>query len=499
MKNNPANPLISLSGVTLRLADRWVVRDVEWSIREGENWVIWGANGAGKTTLARALLGEAAVVRGRIRRHYREGLSPDAPVREVVMVSGDDYHHLLQREQFLDEMRTFSGRIGETTSVADLFASLPVPDVSDPIGAVLVGDQLLAKPLTALSAGEMRRVLIARALRRNPFLLVLDEPFNGLDAAARAGLTDILETLSTAGVRMVLISHRLSEIPACFTHLLQIEQGRVVWQGARADFAVSETSSASADVVGQVQWSVPAGETQPTRAEGEALIRMRGVTVRYGTTVVLDGIDWSVRQGEHWALVGPNGAGKTTLLNLISGENPQGYANALEIFGLPRGPQLPLWQLRSAIALVDDHLQARFQRRISGLEVVCSGFFDSIGLYRRSSARQRRLARQWIDRLGLAGLADRPMTGLSFGQQRMLLIARCMVKAPRLLILDEPCNGLDPGNRRRLLALLDRIGQASSPALLYVTHRRDELPTCITHCLYIAAGRVVRAGPVSRV
>jgi molybdate transport system ATP-binding protein len=100
---------------------------------------------------------------------------------------------------------------------------------------------------------------------------------------------------------------------------------------------------------------------------------------------------------------------------------------------------------------VNDALQAHFQRRMSGFEVVCSGFHDSVGLYRVCTQDQRRAARDWIERLALTDLAERPFPALSFGQQRMLLVARAMVKSPRLLILDEPCNGLIRANRQRLL------------------------------------------------
>ncbi len=493
-------PLITLIGATLRLAGRWVVSDVDWCLRQGENWVIWGANGAGKSTLAKALMGQVAVVRGRIRRHYLEDNSAPAAGREVVLVSGEEYHHLLQREQLLDEMRAFSGRLSETTTVADLLDTAKSDSVAAAarpclLMAALLGEALLAKPLTVLSSGEMRKVLIARALRRDPLLLILDEPFNGLDSASRDQLAKTLETLHAAGIRLVLISHRLRDIPPCFDHLLHLDRGRVVWQGRMSVFLAKDAVSRP-PVANARRRRTPDRQMPESGAVGEPLIRMRGVTVRYGDTVVLDRIDWTVRVGEHWALVGPNGAGKTTLLNLITGDNLQGYANALEIFGRPKGPERPLWQIRREIALVGDVLQARFQRRMSGLDVVCSGFHDSVGLYRRCTEQQRGIAREWIDRLGLAELAGQSMLALSFGQQRMLLVARCLVKSPRLLILDEPCNGLDRVNRRQLLAILDRIGRRAAPSLLYVTHRREELPGCITHCLSLSAGRVVRAGPI---
>ena len=492
------HPFITLEDVALRVGDLRILAGTNWCIAYGQNWVIWGPNGAGKTTLAKALLGTAAVVQGRIRRHYEQAGDGARFRSAVALVSPEQYHDLYRREQLLNEMRHFSGQVNQTTRGHFLLAdggnvALPGEDSRwEYIDALLGVSQLAAKPLDALSSGEMTKLLLARALVRNPRMLILDEPFNGLDTASQKALMTIITRLGAEGTQMILITHRLAEIPDNFRHVIRLDRGRVTWQGTRTDFIASITASpSSAPEMSLGQFQPDTAVNQDTTNSDDAIVQMRQVTVTYGDQVVLDSVDWTVRAGENWALIGPNGAGKSTLLRLITGDNLQGYANDLVLFGHRKGAGQSVWEIKQFIGVVADDLQARYQRTLSGYDVVCSGFFDSVGLYRRCTPEQRRIAGQWIELLGLTDLAPLPFARLSFGQQRLILIARAMVKSPRLLILDEPCNGLDLAHRRRLLALLDVIGRHGRTNLLYVSHRADEIPACITHWLFLEAGRVL--------
>jgi molybdate transport system ATP-binding protein len=486
-----AGPFITLDGVTVRVADKWVLNDLSWQIKTGENWVVWGANGAGKTTLAKALLGDASVVKGHIHRHYAPSRSRGSRRTPVALVSADQHQDFYQHQQRLDAMAHFSGRWETGAPASGLLEARPVEDRAyrAELVRLLTLEAVLNKPVRVLSTGEMRKLLIARALLQHPRLLVLDEPFNGLDAASQAHLIPVLNRLGRNGVQMVLITHRQLEIPAVFSHLLCLENGRMQWQGPIRDFFSKRGAAAS-----QAAQDARPPSAQPSMganlADPVPLIQMRDVCVRYGEHRVLEGITWTLRQGEHWALIGPNGAGKSTLLKLIIGDNLQGYANELILFGRPKGSGESVWQIKQQIGYVADDLQLRYQKRMSGLDVVCSGFFDSVGLYRRCSDTQRQSAQACLERTGISDLGCRLFPKLSFGQQRMVLIARAMVKAPRLLILDEPCNGLDANNRRKLLAMLDLIGRSTAANLLYVSHRSDEIPACITHRLHLSAGRV---------
>ena len=220
---------------------------------------------------------------------------------------------------------------------------------------------------------------------------------------------------------------------------------------------------------------------------------MNHVTVRYGPTVILRNLNWRVHNDQHWAVMGPNGAGKSTLMALISADHPQAYANQIFLFGQRRGSGESIWEIKRHIGMVSFEQQVRYQAAITAFEVVLSGFFDSIGLFRLASAGQRRHTWDWIQRLGLEKLAPTPFTRLSQGERRLALLARAVVKRPRVLILDEPCQGLDPVNRRRVLRAVDQVAQAGCQ-LIFVTHHPGELPQCITHQLHLPGPR--EKGPI---
>jgi molybdate transport system ATP-binding protein len=236
-------------------------------------------------------------------------------------------------------------------------------------------------------------------------------------------------------------------------------------------------------------------ELPPPPPAPPELVSLRQVRVAYGESVILTDVTWTVRAGECWALQGPNGSGKTTLLSLLNGDNPQAYANDIRLFGRPRGSGESIWDLKRRIGWVAPEMQAHYAPATACREVVASGFFDSIGLYRDPTAEQQAEVARWLAGLGLAAHADQPFGALSAGEQRLVLFARALVKNPPLLVLDEPCVGLDPANRDRIVRLVDALGRQPGRALIYVTHHEEELPPAITHRLRLAQGRVVACGP----
>src|SRR6185369_14297679 len=204
---------------------------------------------------------------------------------------------------------------------------------------------------------------------------------------------------------------------------------------------------------------------------GVNLIELRNVTVQYGNAVILRNLHWIVREGESWALLGPNGSGKTTLLSLILGDNPQAYVNHVVVFGKRRGDGQSVWQLKKHIGWVSPELQLHFDDTASVFEVVASGFYETIGLFQRPTPRQAAAARRWLKRFDLINSADLPLFSLSAGLQRMTLLARALVKNPRLLILDEPCQELDSAHRDLILQKVDALIRARSVTAIFVSHR----------------------------
>jgi molybdate transport system ATP-binding protein len=478
--------LFRLDGATLRVGPRRLLPDTNWTLRVGQNWVIMGNNGAGKTTLAGTLTGGTAVVAG--RRWVDRSRWDRSAVRRV---SFEAQQRLVAWDENHDEARGFAQRESRGASVRRVLETRRRAAGAE--GAALETwlrqTGLMAwldREIRNLSTGEIRQVMIARALLAAPRLLIVDEPFDGLDVSARRRLAGMLSTLMAGGLQMILITHHTDEILPGITHYLMLRDGRLAEQGRWRPVAGAPVPGPAGpgDMSGPVE-SVARPLANRRDDATPDLIRMRDVTVAYDGRRVLDRLNWRVRPGENWAVCGPNGAGKSTLLQLICGDHPQAYANVIYLFGRRRGSGETIWDIKRPIGLVSNALQIRYRKPLDGLAVILSGYFDSVGLYRRASAAQIEAARAWAARLGIEHLLDRQFRRLSNGERRMLLIARAMVKAPRLLILDEPCQGLDPHNRMRLLEMLGMIVTTHPTQLIYVSHRLDEIPACTTHELHL--------------
>jgi molybdate transport system ATP-binding protein len=475
---------------SLRLRDRVVLAGITWEVRLGEHWAVVGPNGAGKSTLVRALTGEVPVVRG--------GIFPPEPARlrqQAVCLSFEQTRRWMAQEDRRETYQAFSGRDDGGARVGDFIrrprgrAGAGGRDMLDRVRI----DHLIHRRIRELSSGEMRRFQIALALGAAPRLLILDEPYDGLDRTARQELAVILDELMNADRAVVLVTHRRSEIPAKATHVIGVNMGRIVFQGRREALLDAGRMEALFAAPVSPLLELPAAVTSPARPPdrpSEILVELRNVTVRHRGVPVFEPFSWTVESGQHWAVCGPNGSGKSTLLSLVVGDHPQAYANFVSVFGKLRGGGGSVRETRAGVGLVSAELQLRYRKEITAIEVVMSGFFDSIGLYRRASPDQQAAAGAWLDSLGLRALAGKTFNHLSQGEQRMVLLARAMVKPPRLLVLDEPCQGLDAGNRRRVLDAVERIVAAGSTTVLFVSHHAEEIPAGIRHHLVlIRAGR----------
>jgi molybdate transport system ATP-binding protein len=354
---------------------------------------------------------------------------------------------------------------------------------------VLGLDRLLSRDINQISNGERRKVLLARALLRNPRLLILDNPFTGLDVAFRAKLKQMISSLMKDEMRVILVMNDRDEIPPGITHVLLMDDRGVVAQGPGEMILKRSPAQGGVELEGPAITMLPSTEDQET--DHQVLVDMEHVSVSYAGVPILNDINWTVRKGEKWALLGPNGAGKTTLLSLILGDNPHAYAHEITLFGIRRGSGESIWDIKRNIGWVAPELHLYYPKNVTCYDVVCSGFFSFVGRHRRCSPQQRETARGWLQRLGFLQHADMAFGRISEGEQRMILIARALVKDPGLLVLDEPCQGLDAGNRDRVLRMVEAIGSDLDTTIIYVTHHRDALPKVITHVLRLDEGRVV--------
>ncbi|MEJ2199665.1 MAG: molybdate ABC transporter ATP-binding protein ModF [Desulfuromonadaceae bacterium] len=467
---------IFLDQVTATINDGAQLREISLRIGEGEHWAILGANGSGKSALGRLLCNRLEIQSGRCQFAASCGY-----------VSFEGVDEILARERYLDDS-DFLGYPDPGTRARDfILGSDPTaPERLFELATTLEFVHILDRGLRFLSAGEMRKVVIARALLENPQLLVLDEPFDGLDLQSCAQLRQLIGRLMSKAIRVVLLLNRFSEILPEITHIAYLQDCRLLAAGPRESLlqatALRRFHAFHYTLPERLPALDAATRIRPVVAT-EPLIEMRQVRVSYGGQAVLQGIDWTVQKGEHWQVTGPNGAGKSTLLSLISGDNSQAYGNDIRLFGVQKGSGESIWEIKRRIGLVSAALQQDYRVGITAKLAVVSGFFDSIGVYGRWSRQQLDIAQEWLALLRMQQHAQTPLRNLSYGEQRLILLARAMVKQPELLILDEPCQGLDEINREMVLKVIDYLGCSGTTQLLYVTHHPEDRLSCISHHL----------------
>ncbi len=506
-------PVLRMENVTIRSKNRLCFGGTNWGIGENEQWALIGPTGAGKSIFVKALSGHLPVVQGQIVNYF-DGTPEGRPYLnrgEIILVSAETQRDVLQQHAAFHQARWQSIQGDDIPTVAAYFHG---PDVDDRVtcesdnqatdeatqairqaGAVeLLGiNHLLERKLIHLSNGEGRKVLLAHALMQSPRLLILDDPFSGLDAESRKTLISSLATiLESRQQKLLIVVSREEEIPEGITHVLGIADHQIVTQGPKAEvcasaFARSVFKASPVPDAEEIRLPVAEWSALPP---GTPLIEFHKVRVKYQGVQVLKDITWTMRQGEHWAIRGPNGAGKSTLLSLILADNPQAYANNVKIFGRQRGSGESIWDIKRHIGWVAPEIHMYYPNRVDCRAVVCSGFFDSVGLYQTVTPAQTDTADQWMRVLDIIRLAGRPFQETSIGEQRLVLLARALVKQPRLLILDEPCQGLDGFHRARILHILDELLVQAPVSLLYVTHHLDDLPRAVTHVLHLEQGRM---------
>lgn len=424
-----------------------------------------GASGAGKSALAAALTGAGELISGE-----RNGT-----VEHAGIVSLEAQAELIERERLRDDS-DITDRVHEGTPVREMLEEVSVDTA---LLKKLIGlfrlEPLLERGFGKLSTGESRKVLYTRALTSKPEFLIIDGPFEGLDAKTVPLISDILEQLATE-LPMMLVINRFDELPGFVTHVAFLEKGHLKTTLETADSEALQLLSRflhlkSTDI------AIPptiGSEKAPLLDKNAPLVNIRDASIRYTGNLVFEHLDWRIEAGQHWQLTGTNGSGKTCLLNLITGDHPQCYSNDIFVCGFQRGNGESIWDIKQYIGYVSSALQWDYRVSINSKNVILSGFYDSIGLYTRAGERQQVIADQWLHVLGFEDRADQPFNQFSYGDQRLLLIARAMVKHPVLLILDEPCFGLDDLSRQLVLALIEKICAGSESTVIYVNHHAQD-------------------------
>jgi molybdate transport system ATP-binding protein len=478
-----SEPVVHITNLNLWYRQKAVLQDLNWTINPSENWLVYGASGSGKTTLAKAIAGLVRA-NGNITLNFK----PEAAQPPVVHYVANWYQFkdLEGQSNFYYQQRYNKQAVEVTATVRAELESYGKKhgldfDTAERIMSDLGFAALIDSTLIQLSSGEHKKLQLVKALWLNPQLLILDQPYNGLDARSRKNLNTLLDELAEQGTQLILIANDMA-IPACIDRFAEIREGKLVEISASdrmADFFTVETVP-----------PVPAflrGNSAP--ASSDSVVKMIDINISYGEKQVLRGVNWEVRSGEKWLLQGHNGSGKSTLLSLICGDHPQAYSNNFYLFGNKRGTGESIWEIKARIGLISPELHWYFDPSATVWQSIASGFYDSSGLFCEPGSTKHAQADELVGYFGLDEYKNVLMTELPLGKQRLALLARTIIKNPELLILDEPCQGLDLHQTRYFNMLVDELCD-NGTTLIYVGHFDALVPACIEKRILLENGAV---------
>lgn len=449
------------------------------TIRPGVNVVI-GANGSGKSTLGNILESGWNFRTNRIVSDSGRPNIRKIEFSDIHSLSGLSVGYYQQRYEssMNDDIPTVAQVIGNRLSSPlweELTTLFSMPSVED-------------RKINFLSSGELRKLLIINALLEDPDILILDNPYIGLDARSRQTLDDAIEALSAKGMTVILLIANPDDIPSSVTAVIpmkSMEIGKIVTGFDNIgelknslyrlfDFAIDMSA-------------IPAPPRPDTDPVG-TVVKLDGCSVRYGQTTIIDSLSWEITDGQCWALAGPNGSGKSTLLSLLCADNPQAYSNDIILFGRRRGTGESIWDIKRRIGYISPEMALHFNASGNVLTIVAQGLNDTTGLFIPLKPGQAEIAAKWLRLLHLEHLSDRMFNTLSSGERQMVLLARTFIKQPRLLILDEPLHGLDYARSRAIRGVINHFAARSSayPAqypmtIIFVSHYASEMPECIKY------------------
>ena len=427
-------------------------------LQDGQQIAIVGDNAAGKTDLVNIILGRKRLPGNPIRYDFSPSPSPMASdnIRYIAFqdaygATGSNYYH---------QQRWNSTEIDEDD------------------------------PTATMSSGELRKFQISRALSSKPRVLILDNPYIGLDASSRDYLTALLgELCATERIMIILVMSRVDVLPPFITHVIPVKDmvpGRMLPAAElRPETEFPAVSAAVADAILSLPHKDYSSNGFYHAQKGDVILKFNDISIRYDSRTILKDLSWTVREGECWALTGQNGAGKSTLLSLVCADNPQAYACDFEIFGHKRGTGESIWDIKRHIGYVSPEMCRSYQKNITAQEVVASGLFDTVGLYMHPDEDQFRISLYWMRIFGIEDLAQRSFLKLSSGEQRLCLLARAFVKDPELLILDEPMHGLDLNKCHIIKGIINTFVERPHKTLIMVSHYQSELPNCISRHLVL--------------
>ena len=473
----------------------WAMAEpVDFTLNRGEHIAIVGKNGAGKSMLVDIITSRHPAFPNMVEYDF------DAPYDHIKYITfrdtygGDnDRTYFLQQRWNQMEIDEETPTVGSKLEGAYRLAGDDTPErraLQQHIYQLFHLENLLDKYIILLSSGELRKFKLAASLFTDPRVLIMDNPFIGLDAPTRDQLKSLLATLSEERqLQIILVLAKSDEIPDFITHVVEVRDmhvlpkvARATFLEARAPFPTRMLTEKQQTLLEQLSANIG---TPTSQGKDTQVIGFNKVSIRYGERTILKDLDWTVKQGERWSLSGQNGSGKSTLLSLVCADNPQAYACDITLFGHRRGSGESIWDIKRHIGYVSPEMHRSYRQDIPAIRIVASGLQDTIGLYAKPNEAEYAVCRQWMEIFGIGHLAERTFLKMSSGEQRLVLLARAFVKSPDLLILDEPLHGLDNYNRRLVKDIIEAYCQQPDKTLVFVTHYKEELPAVIDHAIFL--------------
>jgi molybdate transport system ATP-binding protein len=474
-------PIVHIQNLNLQYQQKLVLRDLNWTIQKGEHWVLCGISGSGKSTLAKIIAGLENGF-GEIKINF--DLASKLPAQVLLVESWYQFKNVEGVANFYYQQRYTAQQAKETLTVNAELAhygkenNLAYADVYSILNALGFAE-LKDSQLIELSSGEHKKLQLVKALWLKPQLLIIDQPYVGLDAASRKKLNDLLDEACAIGVHLILISNE-DELPKSINHFAEIQKGKLVAIKSKIHAAV--LSKIDLGNIPQFLKVAPIYQSQQ-------IAKMVDVNISYGEKQVLKNINWEVKAGEKWLLQGPNGSGKSTLLSLINGDHPQSYANELYLFGSKRGSGESIWDIKEHIGLISPEFHWYFDTNATVFQSIASGLYDSVGLFKTLPYSKVIQVDELINYLGLTESKNDLLNTLPLGKQRLVLLARTIIKNPELLILDEPCQGLDKYQTQYFNQLIDEIA-SNGMTVIYVGHYESQLPATLEKRIVLEDGKV---------
>ena len=476
--------IISIRGGMAGRPEWRLSEKADFELNENEHIAIVGPNGGGKTFLAE-MITMTHPMYGPVSTYDFSPSEKPLISDNIKYLTFRDSYGTADSEYFLQQRwnaDTVDPDMPTIRQLLDKAYEISGPDTAerramrDHLYGMFQIEPLLDSQIIKLSSGELRKFQIIKILVYNPRVLVMDNPFLGLDAEARGYLLGILDTLAASGwTRMILVMPDCEQtLPSFITHVIEVKD---LVAGKKVPVSEYRPSNTVKSLTMTMKDSILALPSEAPETPEDVVV-IKFATVRYGDRKILDGVSWKIRSGEKWALEGRNGSGKSTLLSLICADHPQRYANDIKIFGL--GRRASIWDIKRRIGYVSPEMHRAFQDDIPAIMIVASGLQDTLGPVSTIDRQEAAVSRFWLKVFGIGALEDRTFMELSSGEQRLVLLARAFVKDPDLLILDEPLHGLDLSNRERVKEIIRTFCRRPGKTLIMVSHYREDFPECIT-------------------